>query len=78
MTPEPTMETKIIPIGEYVDGYGEVEMIGLTGGERYYWFRLNGTISMMPASLVDQNTFRKEECAKLIRSLAQPKMEQAQ
>lgn len=46
--------TAIVPIGEWIEGYGEVQMVGFTGGERYYW--LLGTqnvVSMMPACVIE-------------------------
>ena len=44
----------LVPIGEWVDGYGEVQMVGFTGGERYYWLvNSDGAVSMMPATLIE-------------------------
>jgi len=42
-----------IPLGEWVEGYGEVEMVGFTGGERYYWLNNQGSITMIPAFMIE-------------------------
>lgn len=47
-----------LPLGFRVEPYGEVSAIGITGGERYYWFtdKHHGqatVVSMIPASMVE-------------------------
>ena len=42
-----------LPLGTETK-YGRIEMIGTTGGERYYWMiDKKGTVSMIPASVVE-------------------------
>jgi hypothetical protein len=45
----------VIPIGTQVKPYGEVSAVGMTGGERYYWFvdKSDRAVSMMPASVIE-------------------------
>ena len=51
----------IIPLGEWVEGYGEVEMVGFTGGERYYWLNNQGVITMIPAFMVEPDYWSGDE-----------------
>lgn len=41
----PTIGTKIFP-------WGKVKMVGWTGGERYYWFIKDNSVSMIPWTVV--------------------------
>ncbi len=44
----------IVPLGTVVKPWGKVSAVGFTGGERYYWLiDEHGTVSMMPASLIE-------------------------
>lgn len=39
--------------------WGKISMIGITGGERYYWMvDKDRTVSMMPASIVEKTNDR--------------------
>lgn len=46
-------DQRIVQIGEWIDGYGEVEAVGFVDGERYYWLNNNGVISMQPATVIE-------------------------
>lgn len=42
-----------LPLGTRTE-WGTIEMVGFTGGERYYWMRDgDGTVSMIPAFMVE-------------------------
>ncbi len=43
----------MIPLDTEVKPYGKVQMIGYTGGERYYWLVNDYSVSMLPASLIE-------------------------
>lgn len=57
MTRPTATEQQFIPLGEWVEGYGEVEMVGFTGGERYYWMVNQGVVSMIPAFMAEPDYF---------------------
>ena len=40
-------------IGDIHPVYGEVQMMGTIGGERYRWFMKNNLVSMIPLSFLD-------------------------
>ena len=44
-----------LPLGSETE-WGKIEMIGITGGERYYWMcDVSGVVSMIPAFMVEQS-----------------------
>ncbi len=50
--------TKILPLGYKTKQWGEVSMVGRTGGERYYWMvdkteGLAPLVSMIPAFIIE-------------------------
>lgn len=48
-----------LPLGTKTQ-WGKIEMVGITGGERYYWMLdKHGGVSMIPASIVEQGHNRK-------------------
>jgi len=50
----------IIPLGT-VTSWGKVDMVGITGGERYYWMTdRRGVVSMMPADVVEKDVKARE------------------
>lgn len=40
------------PIGAVHPEYGEVQMMGITGGEQYRWFCKDNIVSMIPLSVL--------------------------
>lgn len=45
---------RLVIIGTVVKPCGQVSMIGWISGERYYWLRdSSGSVSMMPADVVE-------------------------
>lgn len=44
----------MINLDTYIKDYGKVAAIGNIDGERYYWLIKNGTVSMMPASFIEE------------------------
>jgi len=46
------MSDKIIPLGTIVKPWGKVAAVGWTGGERYYWFIKDNSVSMIPWTVV--------------------------
>jgi hypothetical protein len=54
--PQPETENPpgLIPLGTKTQ-WGNIAMVGFTGGERYYWMKdKHGCVSMMPAFIVEQ------------------------
>jgi hypothetical protein len=52
------MTQPIIPLGSLIE-YGPgpkwtVGMVGVTGGERYYWLRRGNDVAMVPADALKQ------------------------
>jgi hypothetical protein len=48
--------SEILHIGTFIPNYGEISAILFTGGERYYMLiDGNKTVSMMPASTIDEH-----------------------
>lgn len=48
------MNSPPLPLGTVIPTLGRIEMIGLTGGERYYWLiDKRKVVSMMPWSVVE-------------------------
>lgn len=46
--------TEPLPLGTVVNPWGPIRAVGVTDGERYYWFsKGRGDVSMMPARLVE-------------------------
>lgn len=53
-------DTPPLALGTKVKPWGTVEAVGITGGERYYWLiDKHGTVSMMPACVVEPNAHEK-------------------
>lgn len=51
----------MIPLGARVPIYGKVSAVGIISGERYYWLIAdNGTVSMMPACMIEGQGQLKE------------------
>jgi hypothetical protein len=54
-------EKKILPLGTETK-WGKIEMVGITGGERYYWMiDKHKVVSMIPALIVEEDNIVKEE-----------------
>ena len=41
-------------IGDVHPIYGECQMMGITGGESYRWFIKEGSVSMIPLSMLEK------------------------
>ena len=55
----PTVDA-ILPLGTKTE-WGKIEMVGITGGERYYWMiDKYKCISMIPAFIVENRDTNKE------------------
>lgn len=48
-----SMESKPLALGTKVPNHGKIDMVGITGGERYYWLSKKGVVSMLPASVIE-------------------------
>lgn len=62
----------VIPLGNIVEPYGRIQMVGTTLGERYYWLEDKyGTISMMPADVIEERhmLMSRESTNKLIQMI---------
>lgn len=43
-----------LPLGTAVPPYGEIQAVGMLGGERYYWLTTkDGAVSMIPAVVLE-------------------------
>lgn len=48
------MPDGMIPLDVVIEPWGRIAAIGVTGGERYYWFvDKDGCVSMIPAFMVE-------------------------
>jgi len=55
--PRPRPRPKIIPLGTVVKPWGKIVAVGITGGERYYWFvevDAPNCVAMIPGFMVEQ------------------------
>lgn len=50
--------TMPLPLGTVVKPWGRIDMIGITGGERYYWLVDGNIVSMIPATMVESAPIR--------------------
>lgn len=49
-----TDEDKLpLPLGTMVPDYGRIDVVGWTGGERYYWLTGPNGVAMVPAFIIE-------------------------
>lgn len=49
----------MINLGTIIEPWGKVAAVGITGGERYYWLiNKHGTVSMIPATDIEEQRRR--------------------
>ncbi len=51
----------MLKLGDKTKEFGKVVAIGITGGERYYWFKKGNIISMIPAFMVKARSSGKDK-----------------